>query len=171
MKTELDPNFPNRTRTQRAEIFCSPNLMPNVTPPKLHRDDLGEQTKKPRNRNYESVAGGPTREWLGVARFGAAWGRHAGVEIVREARDLGARGCRVGSEPCVRREMFPGCRAWGCRIPVSRNFGASGGLRFLPLGVFFELKYAFFQEYGLVNEFIHFPLWRLLVPPIFKVRG
>jgi hypothetical protein len=59
----------------------------------------------------------------------------------------------------------------GGRIPVSQNFGASGGFRFSPPGLIFKLHYAIFEKLGFMNELIHFPLGGLLVPPIFKVFG
>jgi hypothetical protein len=58
---------------------------------------------------------------------------------------------------------------WWHRIPGFQNFGASGGIRISPPGIFFELRDPVFQELGFMNELIHFPLRRPLVPPILKI--
>ena len=60
METELDPNFPNRTRTLAARVD-HPNSCSIVTPAGLTLPESGPPGKR-------------AREWPGVAPFAPAWG-------------------------------------------------------------------------------------------------
>jgi hypothetical protein len=60
-------------------------------------------------------------------------------------------------------------RQWGCRISGFRISGIPGDVLIIATGLFFELHYANFQNPGFMNELIHFPLRRPLVPPILKI--
>jgi hypothetical protein len=103
MKTELDPNLPNRTRTL-ATRYDHPNSSSIVTPAGLTLPESGPPGER-------------AREWPGVAPFGMAWRWDAGAEIGREGpnpEDSG-RGSPTGGEVRARFDFRRG------RHPVTRR--------------------------------------------------